>query len=164
MASVGDNNTIGGTSAGAGNVISNHRLTGVTIVTTETGNAVLGNSIHSNTGLGIDLGNNGVNGNDGLMNGSAAGQGMDQPIFTTANLVGNMLSIVGYVGSAPNQSVFAGARIEIFLAAVDSSGYGEGQTYLTFLTADSNGNFSGVLDVTGLAVISASVLTATATV
>ena len=41
--------------------------------------------------------------------------------------------------------------MEIFKSDNDPSGYGEGQTYLGFLTSDANGNFSGSLTVSGLA-------------
>jgi len=54
------------------------------------------------------------------------------------------------VGSNPGQSTFAGARVEVFKSDNDASGHGEGQTYLGFLTADSNSEFSGSLAVSGL--------------
>lgn len=128
------------------------------ISSTATGNAVLGNSIYGNAGLGIDLGNDGVTANDGSMSGSAAGQGMDSPVFTTANLVSNTLTVSGYIDSAPNQTAFAGARVEIYLAATDPSNHGEGQTHLGFPTADANGNFTGTLDVSGNGLIDEQVL------
>jgi hypothetical protein len=67
------------------------------------------------------------------------------------------------VGSAPNQATFANARVELFKSAGDPSGYGEGQTYLGFLTANANGNFSGSLDVTGKGLNAGDLVTATAT-
>ena len=48
------NNRIGGTAPGAGNVIANSNFGGIWI-SNSTGNAVLGNSIYNNGGLGIDL-------------------------------------------------------------------------------------------------------------
>jgi uncharacterized repeat protein (TIGR01451 family) len=73
-------------------------------------------------------------------------------VFTSATLSGTTLTVAGYVGSAPNQSTFANARVEVFKSDNDPTGYGEGQTYLGFLTSDANGNFSGSITVSGLAV------------
>ena len=60
-------NTIGGTAAGAGNLVAFNTTDGVT-VTNGTGNSILSNSIHSNgttaNHLGIDLNGDGVNPND----------------------------------------------------------------------------------------------------
>ena len=53
-------NTIGGTTAGAGNTIADNTGNGV-VVNEGTGNAVLSNSIHDNTVGGIDLLNSGNN-------------------------------------------------------------------------------------------------------
>src|SRR5262249_29911503 len=52
------NNTIGGTTAGAGNVIANNAGPGVWVIAdaTSTGERIVGNSIFNNAGLGIDLG------------------------------------------------------------------------------------------------------------
>src|SRR5205085_2188438 len=57
-----DNNTIGGTAAGAGNVVAFNGLDGVRVVSCSSGgvvsgvnNSILGNSIFSNTRLGINL-------------------------------------------------------------------------------------------------------------
>ena len=54
-------NTIGGTTAGAGNTIAYSSGIGVDVdATAGTGNAIRLNSIFSSTGLGIDLGGDGV--------------------------------------------------------------------------------------------------------
>ncbi len=147
----GASNTIGGTATGAGNIVSGNRLQGVIVQGASTpGNAVLGNAIYGNGGIGIDLGNNGVTINDGAKTSNQPNLLMDYPVFTSASLTGSTLTVAGYVGNAPNQSAFAGARVEIFRSDNDGSGYGEGQLYLGFLTADANGNFSGSLTVSGL--------------
>ena len=52
--------------------------------------------------------------------------GMDFPVFTTAILAGANLHVAGYVGSAPGQSAFANARVEIFRSDNDATGHGEG--------------------------------------
>ena len=143
------NNTIGGTAAGAGNVIANNGNSGV-IVTGSVGNAIFRNAMYNNTSIGIDLANNLVTANDGAKTAGQPNLLMDFPVFTSATLSGTTLTVAGYVGSAPNQSTFADARVEVFKSDNDASGYGEGQTYLGFLTSDANGNFSGSLTVSGL--------------
>jgi len=148
----GRNNTIGGTAAGAGNAISGNRFQGVIVEgATATGNAILGNAMYGNGTLGIDLGNNGVTANDGAKPAGQPNLYMDFPVFTSASLSGTTLTVSGYVGSAPNQATFANARVEVFKSDNDGSGYGEGRSYLGFLTADGSGNFSGSLTVGGLA-------------
>ncbi|MGA7991928.1 MAG: choice-of-anchor Q domain-containing protein [Thermoanaerobaculia bacterium] len=143
-------NTIGGTAAAAANVISGNGGGGV-VVRGGTGNAILGDSIYANGVLGIDLGADGVTLNDGLKPAGQPNLGMDFPVFTSAVLSGTTLTVAGYVGNAPGQSLFASTRVEIFKSDNDATGYGEGQTYLGFLTTDpANGNFSGSLSVSGL--------------
>lgn len=156
----GSNNTIGGTAAGAANVISGNGGVGVR-VGGGTGNSILTNVIYGNAGIGIDLGSDNVTVNNGTKNGTLPNSDMDFPVFTTAVLSGTTLTVVGYVGSAPSQSTFANARVEIFKSDNDASGYGEGQIYLGFVTADANGNINTSLTVAGLSV--GNKITATAT-
>ncbi len=158
------NNIVGGTVTGAGNVIANSSVAhGVAITGTgATGNSILGNSIYGNTQLGIDI-NNSFSPylNDGTKSASLANAGMDSPVFTSAIASGGNVQVSGYVGSAAGQPAFGGARVEFFIADPDPSGYGEGKTYLGFLTADAAGNFSGRVAAAGAAV--GNTLTATAT-
>jgi hypothetical protein len=143
--SAANNNYIGGAATGAGNIISGNGK-GISVVAS-TGNAILTNSVYGNTGIGIDLANDGVTINDGTKGGALANSGMDTPIFTTKTLVGTSLTVSGYVGSAASQVTFASATVQVFKSDNDSSGYGEGQTFLGTLTADASGNFSGTLTV-----------------
>jgi subtilisin family serine protease len=154
------NNLIGGTSPGAGNLIA-YNYEGIVVAgETVSGNGVLGNSVHSNTSLGLNLGYDGITTNNGTV-GTGANSGMDFPVITSASLTSCSLTLTGYVGSAANQSTFAHARIEFFKSAADSSGYGEGQTFLGYLTTDASGNFSG--NVPGIGFNSGDRLTATST-
>jgi len=143
------NVTIGGTAAGAGNLISGNGK-GIAVVT-GTGNAILSNSIYTNTALGIDLTDNGVTANNGTKSGTLANSDMDHPVFTTASLSGTTLTLAGYVGSAPSQALFAGATVQVFKSDLDATSFGEGQTFLGTLTTDASGNLSGTLTVSGLA-------------
>ncbi len=51
------------------------------------------------------------------------------PVFTAALIVGSNLQLTGYVRP--------GSTIELFIAAADASGFGEGKTYLATLTEGS---------------------------
>ena len=155
------NYTVGGTAAGAGNLIANSGAAGVVIADSGSANRVLGNSIYGNTTLGIDLGDDGLTPNDGAQTAGSPNLLSDAPVLRGAALNGSTLTVDGYVGSAAGQALFAGARIEVFVAAPDASGYGEGKTYLGSLTTDASGNFSGSLTVAGVSV--GATLTATAT-
>ncbi len=153
---------IGGAGPGDGNLIAFNGQNGVMVSTPgATGIAILGNSIFGNASLGIDLGNNGFTTNNGTKSSSLSNYGMDYPVITAASLGGGILNVTGYVGSAASQSTFANARVEFFKSAADSSGYGEGQTFVGYLTSDASGNFNGSLPGTGLT--TSDKLTATAT-
>ena len=155
-------NTVGGLVAGAGNVVTASGSHGVVIADAGTrGDAVLGNSIFSNGGIGITLNLDGVTPNNGTKDASLPNDDMDFPVFTSAVLAAGSLTVAGYVGSAPGQATFANARVEVFASDNDASGYGEGRTYLGFLTADAAGGFAGTLAAPGLAV--GDLITATAT-
>ncbi|MFN7726614.1 MAG: beta strand repeat-containing protein [Rubrivivax sp.] len=160
----GDNVYVNGASSVtlSNNTVAAANGVGVLVVGNVTGVAVLGNRIFGNSALGIDLGYNGINTNDGVKTAGQPNTLMDTPVFTSASMSGSTLTVTGYVGSAAGQATFANARVEIFIS--DSSGtHGQGRTYLGFLTTDASGNFSGSLaNVSGVANASTA-LTATAT-
>ena len=125
------------------------------------------NSTYNNSGLGIDLRNTGAAGvtaNDGILIPNFGNSATDYPIFTSATLEGSVLKVKGYVGSNPaGNPLFAGADIELFLAADDgnnngntivgdglSKAHGEGKTYLGPIVADANGLFDATLNVSGI--------------
>ncbi len=159
------NTTIGGTTTAAANSITGGSGRAIGIITgSSTRATVQGNQIYGNTGLGIDLGRNGVTANDGITNAAQANNGIDHPVFTGAGVAGDGLSVtvLGYIGTGSGQAAFAGARVELFKAAPDASGYGQGQVYLGFLTADANGRFSGTVGITFGSVVVGDSITATA--
>ncbi|MDI6786498.1 MAG: SdrD B-like domain-containing protein [bacterium] len=123
-------------------------------------NTISQNSIYSNTGsngLGIDLllnlsNNYGVTLNDGAYDNSYGNKAMDFPVITKATLKNNTLHLEGYIGSAPNQTLFGNSTVEIFISDNDASGYGEGKTYLGTFTADANANFNTDITIANLKV------------
>jgi Domain of unknown function (DUF4347)/Periplasmic copper-binding protein (NosD) len=156
------NNTIGGTTAGAGNVIIGNLGDGIAMIT-GSGNQILGNSISANSGLGIDLNNDGVTPNDAGDGDAGANALKNFPVLTlVANVAGNTL-FAGTYNSVANTTY----RIEFFSSPAgqgDPSGFGEGKTYLGFITvttdAAGNATFNAVLPV---AVAVGDLVSATAT-
>ncbi|MEO8611820.1 MAG: choice-of-anchor Q domain-containing protein [Chloroflexota bacterium] len=124
------NNIVGGTVAGAGNVITANQG-GITVLNaTATGNRIYGNSIFSNLGLGIDLGNiDGVTPNDLGDADTGPNNLQNFPVLSAATIHGSTLSIEGSLNSGATPEYW----LEFFAnASCDPSGYGEGQTYLGF--------------------------------
>ncbi|HEU5283162.1 MAG TPA: DUF2341 domain-containing protein, partial [Burkholderiales bacterium] len=146
----GDNNRVGGTAANEANVIRGNWSYGVYLW--GTGNQVLGNSIYGNQQLGIDLNQDGVTANDGAKSPGQPNLLMDFPVIQSAALNGTTLTVRGYIGTTLDDTDFAGARVEFFESPDAAGANGEGQTYLGFLIADANGNFSGSFTVGGLPV------------
>jgi hypothetical protein len=114
----------------------------VRVVDGSSGNAILGNSIEGNGGLGIDLGASGVNGNDGGLSFGAANRSMDYPVLTSAVWDGTTLSVSGYIGAAPGDFDFGGAVVELYVTAGDGSGFGEGRRFVFSLMTGPTGDFT----------------------
>jgi len=156
-----NNNTVGGTAAGAGNVIAFNTGTGVRINVSAVNNRVLGNSIFNNNQLGIDLGTFGVSGNDPGDGDGGANNLQNFPVLTSAVVGGGGTTVRGTLNSTPSATF----RIEFFAnASCDTSGNGEGQTYLGFVstTTDAGGNATFTATLPGAVALN-NVLTATAT-
>jgi hypothetical protein len=116
-------NTIGGVGAGQGNTVAYNGHAGVRIQTGSS-NTISTNSIHDNTGLGIEL-DNGSN------------DGQTAPVLTAAISSTTRAGISGSLTGVIN----AAYRIEFFAnAAPDPSGAGQGQTYLGFATVTTDGS------------------------
>ncbi|MGB7307177.1 MAG: DUF4347 domain-containing protein, partial [Burkholderiaceae bacterium] len=165
------NSLIGGT-AGEGNIIAFSGqggsftdaidLSGMT----SQDNAILGNTVYSNAGLGISLGTPGTptpndandtdNGSNGLQN---------YPVLFTADINTSTIDITGSLNSQSNTSY----RIEFFsnpLGSEDPTGHGEAINYLDFVNVTTNGSgnasINTTINATGVAVNDR--VTATATV
>lgn len=162
----GSDNAVGGTGLGEGNIIGFNAL-GIEIRqigTNVVNNAVLSNSIFSSTsGLGIDLHTgfsaDGVTPNDECDADSGANNFQNFPVITSATSSGGNTTIEGSLDSTADTTF----RIEFFSSeACNSSGSGEGQTFLgsTDVTTDASCNAS--FSVT-LATETIGIITATAT-
>lgn len=143
------NTTVGGSIAGAGNSIDYNAGSGV-YVDTGTANAIRGNGIYQNTGPGIYL--NPANNANKLQ---------PAPTLTAASPNGPGVNVQGTLAAAPVVTY----TIEFFASASkDSSGFGQGQTFLgsTTVTTDAMGNATFKTDV-ATPVVSGQFVTATAT-
>ena len=150
------NTTIGGTANGRGNIIAfngdgtagaggviigdtsagttqDDGEGGTTTIPTPVGDAVLGNSIFSNDGLGIDLAGDGVTLDDSVGH-SGPNNYQNFPVITAASVDSDgYLDISGTLHATPHSSI----HVELFANDVaDPSGYGQGQYFLGAVTPD----------------------------
>ncbi|HVS35748.1 MAG TPA: PKD domain-containing protein, partial [Gemmataceae bacterium] len=118
------NNTVGGTAAGAGNLIAFNHGDGVDVDgAATTGDVIRINNIHDNTGLGIDLSNGG---DDGQAAPSLT-------LFTS----GNPTAVAGTLQAAANASY----TIDFYAASpANAAGLGAEQSYIGSLTVTTNGS------------------------
>ena len=169
-------NVIGGTDPGAGNVIAYNGAFGV-LLTGSAGTlaSILGNSIHSNGFIGINLGNAPgffATENDALDVDIGANGVQNYPVLDWTT-TGNPTTISGTLNSAPNSRY----RIELFhndvcdtypnsqIAGGHLGRFGEGETFLGAIVVETDGNGDGVIPATPYPVSTdtTDVITATAT-
>ncbi len=132
-------NTVGGTAPGAANTIAFNEGEGVPIFGGEsTGNRVLGNSIFSNGGLGIDVGDDGPTANDPGDADTGANGLQNFPVLTSAKTSKFKVTTVEGTLNSQSNTVFT---IQLFSSP---SGTDEGQTFIgeKRVTTDGNGNAS----------------------
>ncbi|MEX0879455.1 MAG: S-layer homology domain-containing protein [Thermoanaerobaculia bacterium] len=163
----GSGNTIGGTAAGAGNVIAFHKRDGIYVWNNATGNAIRGNAVFSNGSLGIELipplGPTPNDPNDGD---TGANERQNFPIIssvTTLGPAGSGTRIQGLLHSAPSTTY----ELDFFEnpgCANFAREFVEGQTYLGSGQVSTDGTGTGVFDVTvPVAVAPGARISATAT-
>jgi CSLREA domain-containing protein len=156
-------NTIGGTGVNEGNIIGgNSGGDGIAVVGSVSGNAILGNSIFSNAGLGIDLGNDNVTDND--VGDVDAGPNNLQNFPVLSGAVTDGVDDVHIAGSL-NGAASTTYRVEFFaFSAPDPSGHGEGRRYLDFRDITTGGTGYATIAVTlGTLVADGEYVSATAT-
>ena len=119
------------------------------------GNAILGNAIFSNAGLGIDLFDPdgdllgpddilGVTPNDPGDGDGGANQRQNFPVLTSA-VSGAGIAITGTLDSTANQIL----HVEFFTSsACDASGFGEGEVFLGSTSVQTNGTGNASFSVT----------------
>ena len=152
-------NTIGGTAAGSKNVIAFNAGRGV-YVEAGTANAILGNTISFNGGLGIDLAPAGVTPNDAGDGDTGANELQNFPVLSSILLDVSTTQVQGSLNSAAGATY----RIEFFSSiACDASGNGQGQRFLGSAdrTTDAGGNVAFVATLATSAL--GPIVTATAT-
>ncbi len=161
------NNTVGGTAAGAGNIIADNAGDGVDVLATNTpdgnnlttasGDTIVGNSIYNNPdGLGINLytgpGENqpGVTPQTPGIHNSGSNNLQNFPNITSANIVNGQLQISGnFLSDTPAGSSL---RLDVYVSdTFGYDGYGPGQTYVgeTTLTSGSGTLNFGPLNFSG---------------
>ena len=136
------NNWVGGTLDGSGNIVTGSgrsAIRGAGIVvhrTAGTGNAIRGNSVFDNLGLGIDIGPPRVTYNDLGDGDEGANRLQNFPVILSAAGA----TIMGTLNSLPETDF----RVELFSNPACNVGppYGEGETYIGFVdvTTDWTGN------------------------
>lgn len=144
------NNLIGGTASGTGNVLANNAGDGIAITgATSLANSILGNSIYKNTGLGIDLGDNGVTANDVGDADTGANDLLNFPEVKTSSFGANGTKIVTY--DFDLDAPAGDYRLEFFASTdKDPSGNGEGEVFIGSKDISHLGtgsaNFKGTLN------------------
>lgn len=128
----GNQSVIGSTALGGANRIAHNGGIGVSIVS-GVGNRVSGNSIHSNGGLELDLGNgsaaDGANANDNLDVDSGGNTRLNHPILATVTRAGNQISAAVSFGTSANLS---GLTLEFYRSSRcdNVGGLGVAQTFV----------------------------------
>jgi hypothetical protein len=159
--SSGNENLIGGTEPGEGNLIAYQRGVGVQILGLSRRNRILGNSIRDNGELGIDLRGDGPTPNDPGDADAGPNDLQNFPAIATAVQRPGRLVLTGTLDTRPGD-----VRVEFFAnRSCHASGFGEGETLLGAIHVRATGDaqnpaaFTAELPVTALGRF----LTATAT-
>jgi uncharacterized repeat protein (TIGR01451 family) len=141
----GSNNLIANAIPYSGNIVAFNGGAGIVLAgaTNTSGNNVGGNRILANAGLGIDLGDDGPDGNDAGDTDTGPNGRQNSPVLTAVTSNATQTNISGTLNTAVN------ATVQVFFyqnAACDPSGRGEGQDLLVPVTpptvTDGAGNLT----------------------
>jgi hypothetical protein len=158
-------NTVGAADGGPGNIIAFNGGDGVALAV-DSGSSddvtpILSNSIFSNGGLGIDLGDDGVTPNDACDGDTGANNRQNFPVIAAVERSASSTTVRGRLNSSPS----AAYRLQFFASrAADPTGFGEGARLLgsTMVSTDSTCNATFAVTLP-LAIAASHVVTATAT-
>jgi FG-GAP-like repeat/FG-GAP repeat len=150
-------NTIGGTTLGAGNLITNNAGPGVAVTGARSaGDEIVGNDIFANAGQAIDLGGDGV-----TYNYNSPRQGPDNFQNFPIVLSNSDDQLQGWLGGSTPDTPF---HIEFFASAgYGPGGSGEAEKYLGSLEVTTDGRGAAVFDVPYAPPAGLPIVTATAT-
>ncbi|MCA9472514.1 MAG: DUF4347 domain-containing protein [Nitrospira sp.] len=165
-------NLLGGENAGESNTIAFNGqggsfTAGIDVSdTTSIGNALLGNVLYSNVGIGIDLNSGplGVTPNDADDGDTGGNNLQNYPVLTTVSL--KTASQVVIAGTFNTDLLSQNYRIEFFAnTTADGSGHGEAERYLGYTTVTTDGAGNASFNITlSASVVAGESVTATATV
>lgn len=124
-------------------------------------NQISQNSIHDNTKLGIDLGNDGVTVNDPGDGDKGGNLQQNYPLITSAVTASGTTTVKGSMASAPNKDY----TLEFFSSPLPSpSNFGEGAAFIGSVIVHTNGSGNASFSfVPASPVTGGQVITATAT-
>ena len=163
----GNNCMIGGTSPGEANIIAFNGAVNTAFnfagikVNVGTGHRIRGNSIYSNTGLGINHTLLGVHPNDDCDTDTGANNYQNFPVLGSVTSSGNLTTIIGSLNSTPLSQF----TLDFYSSpSCDESGHGEGKIYLGSAVVNTDNNCNANFEVSvPVAVAAGEVVTATAT-
>ena len=146
---VTDDVTVGGTDPGAGNVIAFNAGPGVVVATEGAGNAIRGNSIHDNAGIGIDLNDDGVTANDLGDADTGTNNLQNFPVISSVTN-GATTTVAGLLNSTPNTTF----QLDFYANPACSSfprEFLQGRTYIGSVPATTDGSGNAPFNVATLA-------------
>ena len=140
--SQGPKQTVIGGSSAEGNVIANNGGCGVYITNDNCKqNLISCNSFYNNGGLAIDLFSPGVNANDAGDTDDGANGKLNFPVISSIVQSGGGVVVEGTLDTRQPEQ----CEVQLYRAATDPTGHGEGRDYLVSVTPSSNGDWSATL-------------------